>query len=191
MNRQSLAQLVFLAGLSGSGKSTVAAEVAKMLNCGFVDIDEEIAEQTGLSIRNIFDTQGEESFRELEAARLVELVRKCGGGNSQQTIVALGGGALMSERNLALIKSSGVLICLTVSCEIAGERLQSQSDRPLTLDEEGQRLPQETLIARLETLMQSRMAGYSQADYVVDTSERSVKLVCQDVVRYVTDRDKA
>jgi shikimate kinase len=96
---------VFLIGYRGSGKSTVARLLAERLGFNWVDADDQIEARAGKSIAQIFADEGQRSFRELEAAVAAELCRR------QQTVVALGGGAVLAPRRARassrLARSSG------------------------------------------------------------------------------------
>ena len=82
---------IYLTGFMGSGKSTIGQLLAKRLNWEFLDSDAEVEKASGLSISEIFATQGEGEFRELERIFLSKIAA------SSQKIVALGGGSLTIE----------------------------------------------------------------------------------------------
>jgi len=180
-------RLIFLTGLSGSGKSAVALRLAQALHCRLVDVDNEIEKRTGTSIRNLFATDGERRFREIETEVITDLIQEENTNACQRTIIALGGGALMSEQNVATVRKSGTLVYLSVTCQVAADRLHNHCDRPLTLDDNGEPLSKEKLTARLETLLRQRESGYTQADFTIDTSSLSVEQVCQDIMKQLSD----
>jgi shikimate kinase len=91
---------VVLLGYRGSGKSSVGRKLADSLWGSFVDSDELIAKAAGRSIREIFEQDGEERFRDLESEAIGQALR--GGAD----VVALGGGAVLREANRALLKST-------------------------------------------------------------------------------------
>ncbi len=187
MHNQGSKHLIFLTGLSGSGKSAVALHLSRASRCGLVDIDKEIERRTGKSIRDLFATDGERRFREIEADVIAIVIQAELARATGRTIIALGGGALMSQQNVAAVRNSGMLVYLSVRCQVAAQRLHNHSDRPLTLDEDGEPLSQEQLTARLETLLRLREPGYAQADFTIDTSSLSVEQVCQRIVKQVAD----
>ena len=147
---------IYLIGLMGSGKSTVGRPLAQALQREFIDLDTLIEQQTGQSIREIFARHGENFFRDLESACLGEIAKY------HQRVVALGGGAILRERNRDLIKSSGFSIYLKVSPEILMERLGDCSERPLH-----QGLDEQANLERLGELLQERQSFYEQADLIV------------------------
>ncbi|HEU0087639.1 MAG TPA: shikimate kinase, partial [Pseudonocardiaceae bacterium] len=86
---------VVLVGPPGAGKSTIGALLAERLDTDFVDVDELIVARTGRSISDIFTSDGEPVFRELEQAEVVQALARHRG------VLALGGGAVLAERTRA------------------------------------------------------------------------------------------
>ena len=97
---------IILIGMPGCGKSTVGAVLAEKTGRKLVDTDEEIVKKAGCSIPEIFATQGEGAFRELETLVLEEL-GKCPG-----LIIATGGGCVTREQNYPLLHQNGRIFCL-------------------------------------------------------------------------------
>ena len=90
--------LIVLVGLMGSGKTTVGRELAKKLNLRFADSDELIEKRAKLSVREIFFEKGEPEFRRLETEALIDACAK-----DEPTVLAVAGGAVVSEKNRALL----------------------------------------------------------------------------------------
>ena len=97
---------VILIGYRGCGKTCVGREVAARLGWTFVDTDERIEAQ-GRSIRQIFEQEGEPFFRRLETDVIAEVTR----GTEQ--VIAVGGGAVLSEANRTALRAAGLCIWLT------------------------------------------------------------------------------
>ncbi|HEX4414877.1 MAG TPA: shikimate kinase, partial [Lacipirellulaceae bacterium] len=95
---------VFLIGYRGTGKSTVACELAARLHYQWVDADDLVEERAGKTIARIFAEEGEPAFRALEARVLEHLV------NERRTVAALGGGIVLREDNRQLVRSSGTVV---------------------------------------------------------------------------------
>jgi shikimate kinase len=180
------ARIVFLTGLSGSGKSTIGVELAGLMKRQFVDVDERIVEQEGQSIREIFTSCGEQRFREIEAEVIRETIATCTRARPDGYIVALGGGALLSAENVDCVTDAGLLIYLEVTCAAAAERLQGNVDRPLALAADGTLLSIEELSVRLTALLEARLEGFSRADHVVVTTSASVTGICESICSYIT-----
>lgn len=116
---------IFLIGMMGAGKSTIGRSLAELLNLPFVDLDRELERRCGVSIPDIFETEGETGFRKRETGLLKEYLAK------QSIIVATGGGVVVRPENRELLKQSGAIsIYLQVLPEECYERTR-MSDRPL------------------------------------------------------------
>ena len=145
---------IFLVGFMGSGKSTVGRALADELGWGFVDLDEDIEKREGMAISQIFDTRGEAEFRKAETAALRERVRLIERG--KPFVVALGGGAFLSDENFEIVSNNGVSVWLDCPFSMVERRLAGFEHRPLARDPE-----------KLRELFAVRRAGYARADYSV------------------------
>ena len=164
---------VILTGFMGTGKSSLGKMLATKLGRPFVDIDKMIEDEAKLPIPKIFEQYGEAHFRELEKAAVRELSKRRG------LVIATGGGTVKDEENIRLLKSSGLLICLTTEPEEIFNRTARRGERPV-LDGGGSE--------RLETikrLLAERQKFYDQADYQVDTTEWSPLQIIDDICRYL------
>ena len=110
-----------LVGMPGSGKSTVGAILAKKTGRKLVDLDEEIARRSGMTIPQIFQTRGEAAFRDLET----QVIRELAGTTS--AILPTGGGAILRDENVNALKQNGRLFFLDRPLEA----LLPTADRPL------------------------------------------------------------
>ena len=116
---------LILAGPPGTGKTTLGRLCAEFLGYTLVDTDEEITKRTGKSITEIFSTQGEAIFREMESNILAEITQY------KNSVISLGGGTLLSDTNKSIAKDHGVLICLRASESNIKTRLANNDERPL------------------------------------------------------------
>ncbi len=148
---------IVLTGFMGSGKSAVGRLVAKRLRFRFVDTDALIVERAGMPISDIFAQLGEEHFRDLETAVLESL------GNARQCVISTGGGAVVKERNHAILKSLGFVVWLTASEEVIFERVARNDKRPLLQTAN----PRETIS---QLLAVRRPLYESVADFTLDTT---------------------
>jgi shikimate kinase/3-dehydroquinate synthase len=165
-----------ITGFSGTGKSLVAKEVARRLNWDFLDTDDEIVKQTGKPIAEIFRQDGEGKFRELER----EVIRKaCQKG---QTVIAIGGGAIVDPQNYELLAKTGLIVCLEAKPETIYERLFREAAcspgtevRPL--------LAVDNPLERISQLKVSRQPYYAKADWTIHTDDLSISEVAEEVIR--------
>lgn len=127
---------IFLYGPPGTGKSTIGQRLAENLKLPFIDLDRVIETNAGMSIPRIMETQGEAAFRDLESAALKKL------DVEKDSVIALGGGALLRAENRIFAGKNGKVILLVASLLTLLERLSSGSEtRPLLAGDLGTRLP--------------------------------------------------
>jgi 3-dehydroquinate dehydratase type I len=116
--------VVVLVGFMGAGKTTVGHIMAERLGLPFVDSDVLIEQRQGREIREIFRTEGEPYFRQLEHETVVGLVR------GSDAVIALGGGAVEDQRSRAVLRNARV-VYLRVSYDEALARVKSDEFRPM------------------------------------------------------------
>ena len=121
---------IVLCGFMGAGKTVVGKELAKIMGRKFVDTDEMLEEETGISIPAIFAARGEEYFRELE----YEMCKKT--ANLKNVVVSTGGGAMTFERNVEAIKKGSKVVFLDASFDVICDRVGDASSRPLFKNKE-------------------------------------------------------
>lgn len=148
---------IFLVGLPGSGKTHLASALSRELGLDWLDLDHEIVRFAGTSIPEIFQTQGEAGFRELESARLHALLSAPG-----SWILATGGGTPCFHDNMDAMNAAGLTVFLATDTEIIIRRLKGVdgkgkgSGRPLL--EGGQSVED-----RILELERNRMPFYQKA----------------------------
>lgn len=163
---------IMLAGFMGTGKSTVGRILADHLSLPFADLDTEIEHTAGKTIKQIFADEGEKGFRKRESNALLKLLYL---GDS---IVALGGGALLDPLNMARAHRAGPLVCLTANARVICQRVQAQSGvRPLLEVED----PEEEVRALLE----KRGSCYAQADVQIDTTCLTPHAVVTEIIDWM------
>ncbi|MEX2646547.1 MAG: bifunctional shikimate kinase/3-dehydroquinate synthase [Gaiellaceae bacterium] len=113
----------------GAGKSTVGAEAARLLGRPFVDLDRELERETGSRVHQLFAERGEAEFRELEEEVAVEAL-----ADRSPAVVALGGGAVTSERIRESLAEAALTVWLRVDVDEAWRRAAGP-ERPLARDE--------------------------------------------------------
>ena len=159
--------LICLTGFMGSGKSTIGLLLAKELGWPFTDLDREIEAAQGRTIREIFETEGEPHFRNLEHAALGELVRR------QPNVIALGGGTIIQKDNRDLIREAGgTSVWLDGSPEALLARCAGVDNRPLFSDKAG-----------FLRLLEERRPEYRKADFKVETDGVPPEQVVEGILR--------
>jgi len=165
-----------ITGFSGTGKSLVAKEVGRRLHWAFVDTDNEIVKQAGKPIAQIFRQDGEAEFRELER----ETIRKA--CQQRQTIIAIGGGAIVDPQNYELLAKTALIVCLEAKPETIYERLFHEAAcspetevRPL--------LATDNPLERITQLKASRQPYYAKSDWTIHTDGLSINEVAEEVMR--------
>lgn len=122
---------VVLVGLMGTGKSTVGRRIAHKLGWEFLDTDDEVTRVSGRTVRQIFESDGEETFRQLEHNALVAALQ-----HTSPMVIAGAGGIILREDNRELIKSAAHVVWLNAPLEVLVERigqraLKADGHRPL------------------------------------------------------------
>ena len=147
-----------LVGLPGSGKSTVGRHLARKLNIPFLDSDLAIEQHLGCSIREYFEVEGEERFREVESTILARLLSERAG------VLSTGGGAVLRPINRERLHSGGTVFYLRSTPEDVFRRLRHDQSRPL--------LQVSDPMARLRELFAVRDPLYTETAHHVIESER-------------------
>jgi len=172
-------KIYYLTGFMASGKSTIGPILANTLGWNFFDLDKEVENQEGMKVVEIFDRNGESYFRKVETALLMNLSEK------DEAIISLGGGAIASEENFKIIKSSGKIIYLKSSPEMAYKRLRFKRDRPAFIFE-GEEIPsKEQFLERINKLLDERKKYYEQADFIIDTDNQTVGKTVDIIAKYI------
>jgi shikimate kinase len=155
-----------LIGFMGSGKTLVGALVAQRAGAGFHDLDLMIEDEAGMAISDLFATRSEAAFRAIESDLLPKALEP-------GSVVALGGGTQVDDRNWALIRERALTVYLKASFDTLWTRISGLSVRPLAAGR-----PR----AKLEALFEQRRPRYEQADHTVDANG-PLDVVATEVLR--------
>lgn len=173
MDRKDMKQMLFLTGFMGAGKTTVGKALGKVLALDVLDTDQLIETSSGQSVRDIFKIKGEPFFRRCEEETLRALAKR-----DKQAIITTGGGLVVSGTNRAIMKKSGIMIYLHCDIERINNRLLHDTTRPLLQQNPGQAFVK---------LYKSRLPYYLDADFVIDTTMKSVPLIVKEII-FILDR---
>lgn len=151
---------IFLIGYMGCGKSTLGKGLAARCDIRFIDLDNYIEEQAGMTIKEIFASQGEAAFRDLERRTLQEV------SHLDNAVVACGGGTPCFGDNMELMNSQGTTVLLHTSHARLLERLKrGRHKRPLIAN-----LDDEQLDKFIAGQLDKRMVHYSKATEIFDST---------------------
>lgn len=161
-----------LIGPPGAGKSSIGKSLAKRMNLNFIDTDELIENRSGKKISDIFLEDGEAGFRALEKESVLEALRQA------DSIISLGGGAVLDSETQSVLREMKRVVYLEVSISNAAPRIGFNRDRPLLLGN-----PRQQWLS----LMEHRKPIYeSLAKYQVSTDNRKVSEVAEILVEELT-----
>ena len=167
---------IVLIGFMGAGKSTISDFLKTVFAMEVVEMDQIIAEREGMSISDIFETYGEEYFRNLETELLIEMQSKT------NVVISCGGGVPMRERNVVEMKKNGRVVLLTAKPETILSRVKDNHDRPLL---EGNKN-----VDFIAGLMEKRREKYqAAADIVIETDGKDKLEICEELVQRIRTLD--
>ncbi|MBK8945237.1 MAG: shikimate kinase [Ignavibacteriae bacterium] len=170
---------IYLTGFMTSGKSTLGRILANCIGWNFFDLDVEICVDEKKTVTEIFETKGENYFREIESEKLKSL------SSNNNVVISLGGGTLINDENLNFIKKNGHLIYLRVAPDVIYTRIKKKTDRPLFKELVIAENPKEVFLKKINSMLNEREPYYSQADLIFDvdnspigqTVDRFVKII--------------
>jgi len=165
---------IVLTGFMGTGKSKIGKRLATELRMGYLDTDELIEEREKDSISAIFKKKGEEYFRRLETKVVKEVALL------DNFVISTGGGVVLREGNIRLLKKNAFIVCLFASPEVILKRTEGNENRPL-LEMNNQK-------KRIEELLAFRKPYYEKADFSVDTSALDSEGVVEEIIKFLERR---
>jgi shikimate kinase len=161
---------ISLCGMMGSGKSAVGKILANKLNYNFIDVDKIIEIKAKKTIKKIFEEDGEEYFRVLEEKMTINILE------NKETIVSLGGGAIINKKIRNSIKKNSYNIYLNVDVDILIKRLKNSKTRPL--------IYKKNLKKELINLLNIREKFYRKADLIIK-NEKNVIETTQNIIKKI------
>ena len=166
---------IILIGFMGSGKSTVGIKLSYRLRHAMEDTDKLIEKEEGRTISEIFATDGEAYFRNLETECLKKLIQ-----TANQKIISVGGGLPIREENHALLKKLGTVVYLRAKAETIYERVKHDTSRPLLQGDDPK--------GKIQTLMSQRAGIYEKAsDVIIDVDNKDFDTIIDEIVRAVSE----
>ncbi|MCK5529458.1 MAG: shikimate kinase [Kiritimatiellae bacterium] len=160
---------IVLIGFMGTGKTSSGKKVAELLGMTFIDMDHLIEERENRKISDIFETDGEPFFRQLEFDLAKEL------SNQDNLVIATGGGIVLNQENINNFKSSGIVICLSADPQIILERVAKETHRPLLEGDEK--------MNKILGILESRKELYGAIKNQVDTTKLDIDGVVAGIIK--------
>ncbi len=162
---------IVLVGMMATGKSTVGRAVAEHLGRPFLDSDHAVETRTGLTVKEIFETEGEEAFRRLESEALADAL-----ASPEPAVIAAAGGVVLDIVNRDLLREPRV-IWLRASPEVLAERAAGGDHRPLLTDDP---------LGELQKLSSERHELYDDvADDIIDVDDLDQGAVAARILELV------
>lgn len=161
-----------LTGFMGAGKTTISNALKHIFAIDVIEMDQIIAEREGMSISEIFETYGEQYFRDAETNLLIELQSR------KNIVLSCGGGTPLREVNVSEMKKIGKVILLTAKPETIFERVKDCHDRPV--------LENNKNIPFIAELMEQRRPKYeAAADIIISTDGKNEYEICEEIIAKV------
>lgn len=167
---------IVLIGFMGTGKSTISDCLSTSFDMEVVDMDQVISDREKMSIPDIFETYGEEYFRNAETNLLKELQSK------HNVVISCGGGTPMRDENVQEMKKNGRVVLLTAKPETIFERVKDSHNRPLIENNKS--------VDYINELMQQRRDKYfAAADIIIETDNKTKTEICQEIADSLMELD--
>jgi len=164
---------IILIGMMGCGKTSVGAELSKLLpEHKYIDIDAEIEKSTQKKISEIFLRHGEPFFRMLETEKIKKFSK-----NKDLQIISTGGGAFENEENRKNLAENGTIIYLKTSPEEIFNRIKSEKHRPL--------LRKDFSVEKIKEIIKKRALNYEKADIIVSTDKKLPEQIAKEILEVV------
>ena len=168
---------IVLIGFMGAGKSTISDFLKTVFAMDIVEMDQIIAQRQGMSISDIFETYGEQYFRDLETNLLIEMQSR------SNVVISCGGGTPMRECNVVEMKKNGRVVLLTAKPETILDRVKDNHDRPL--------IENNKTVPFIADLMEKRRAKYeAAADIIIETDGKNELEICEELVHRLRSMDE-
>ena len=157
-----------LLGMMGSGKSSIGSLIAKKLQLNFIDIDNVIENELGLSIKKIFETKGENYFRKFEEKTTLKKLK------SGSTVISLGGGAFSNKEIRNEVIKNHISFWLNWSDDILLNRIKNSKKRPLAFNSSEN---------EIIDLIKKRSNIYSKALYKIECDNLTKNEIVKEILK--------
>jgi len=168
---------IVLTGFMGTGKTAVGKKLSRLLNMELIDVDTEIEKSQKMTINDIFKNFGEPGFRKIET----EMIKKLSG--KKNIIISTGGGAVLKQENLDVLREKGIIVCLLATPETILRRTSHNSKRPL--------LQVEDPSGKIKELLNFRKPFYEKADIMIDTEGKTPIQIAEEIIEKIKVKVKS
>jgi len=167
---------IVLTGMMGTGKTVVGRRLAQKLNMKYISTDEMIKKDVGMAIPKIFKRRGETYFRDVEtkAVKCVAML--------DNFVIDTGGGVVQRSENMEELERNGAIICLTASPEVILRRTSKTDYRPL--------LNVDDRKSEISKLLKKREQFYKRCSRMIDTSNKGVEEVVDEIIEFLSERKR-
>ncbi|MFT6220517.1 MAG: shikimate kinase/3-dehydroquinate synthase [Myxococcota bacterium] len=166
-------KIIVLTGMMGVGKTTIGNKLAESAGFYFIDSDQEVEDQSGQSIAEIFKHKGEKYFRTIEKEAVLEILNR-----DEHIVLSLGGGAFMDEEVRDLIKEKAVSVWLYSDLETLLYRISAKNTRPLLNRVNKRKVLSDLIIQRYPT--------YKLADIHIDTGKANYDSLIKNIMKKIS-----
>ncbi len=166
---------IVITGFMASGKTTISKEIAGMSKFEFIDTDEYLEQNEGITINEIFAKYGEEYFR----AKEHEIIKKVSAMDNM--VISTGGGVVLNKSNMTELRRNGIIFNLSPDFEVIKERLEkAAATRPLLKNQD---------IADVRRRFEARRPFYDDCDYKIKiVPERSARSCAMEILDLIKSR---
>ena len=164
---------IFIVGLMGSGKTSIGKLLAKRTGRLFIDTDNQIIKESGMTITEIFNKFSENYFRDLEHKVLSKVK------SIENHVISTGGGIILKLENIKIMKNSGTIIFLDIDVETQLSRVINKKNRPL--------LNSNNMVENLVNIKKERDYIYKNiSDYIISISEKNKSEIVEEIQNYIS-----
>lgn len=165
---------IVLTGMMGTGKTSVGKKLVRRLGMKYIDTDEMIRKDTGKTIPQIFEQDGEKKFRDIEkkAVKVVSMLNNY--------VISTGGGAVKNTQNIEELERNSIVVCLYADADTIYKRTKKHSHRPL--------LNVKDPIKAINNLLAERKKFYRRCDLMLDTSKKSINQITEEIIKFIKEK---
>lgn len=165
---------IVLTGFMGTGKTEVGKILSQKLGLALIDADAEIEKEQQTTITEIFQSQGETAFRDMESSMIKRL------STLNNIVLSTGGGVVLRQENIDALRKNGIIICLSASPETILRRTRKNNNRPL--------LQTGNPLQKIKELYAFRKPYYERADIIIDTDNLVPLQVAEEIIKAINNR---